>query len=123
MSRLIVCGIVLILLLLFGLSRTFAQEQFPCYPLEVLLATASQKGDALEVVSGWKGAALARIHKERSRVRYELTHPVRTVVLIRERATGNTLVLLQIGGTACGPLGFDASSWNGVIAGVWGRGA
>lgn len=100
-----------------------AQSQFPCYSMETLLATARDKGDALEVVSGWKGAALARIHKEKASVRYDLTHPVSTVVLIRERNTGKTLVLLQIGGTACAPLPFDALGWNAVILRVWGRGA
>ena len=122
MSRLIVCGIALIVALLLGIVATFAQ-QFPCYPLDALLETAAQKGDEVLTVPGWKGAALARLHRERASVRYELTHPVSTVILIRKRDTGEVLVLLQIGGTACAPLPFDASSWNEVVGGVWGRGA
>ena len=122
MSRSLVIGALVIVALLLGIVATFAQ-QFPCYPLDALLSTAAQKGDEVLTVPGWKGAALARLHRERASVRYELTHPVSTVILVRRKDTREVLVFLQIGGTACAPLPFDASSWNEVTAGVWGRGA
>jgi hypothetical protein len=120
-SRLIVTGIFVIVLILCGIGLTFAQG-LTCYKLESLVSDAHADGKTVEVVSGWLAHSIAQIHKEEAPAPYSVHEPVETILLLRE-TDDSVVVFLQQGEFACAPLKFSPDKWRGVSMMVWGRGA
>lgn len=99
-----------------------ADDRFPCYSMDEFLAAALLQNEAVLAVGGSLGALLAAEHRRGAPVRYELSHPVRTVLLLL-KADGSVVMSLQIGSLACAPLEYEPKKWRDVSSELWGRGA
>lgn len=100
-----------------------AQERpNPCYSIDALLSSFSARETEFIVVGPPLGALLAHRHEERSPYRYELDHPV-TTVLISKAPDGTITLGIQIGEMVCAPWEMDLSRWRDLTSDLWGRGA